>query len=252
MFVKRVRKMPFYESQILTDVIFIQRGVPHLCILCMIGSHRMTIDDTIARQARQEINDAPGLAFSTIIVSVTGGDVMLSGRVEDETQQLLAVRLVEKIHGVKKVDTTLRYEKADKDFILKKKAEKLLKARIEIPLHRLAVSVSGNRITLTGVVKWNYQKEAALCTASMLGEGSTVVDAIEVDPSSGDGIGKEAVMSALETQSNVNCEEIDVAVSDGVVILLGSVPDMSKKVELEEITRGLIGVRQVKNALVVR
>lgn len=207
----------------------------------------MTIDDTIARLSRDIVQTVPEFDYASIGIVVSSGVVRLFGRVETDALRQRAGSLIAKVHGVTKVVNELRIEAADGDFILKKDLEKVLKNRFEVPYDRIAVNVHEGVVTLSGVVRWNYQKEAALQAVAP----HAVRDDITVDPASTVAIDPEAIWSALKKEPGLDSTRIELVLEGGTALLFGSVPSGQQREMAQEIVRNALGVKEVKNAMQV-
>lgn len=60
-------------------------------------------DDKLQEQVQQRLRATPGLAGAAITVKVSGGQVTLSGEVEEPLLKSLAEQVAKKIKGVTKV-----------------------------------------------------------------------------------------------------------------------------------------------------
>jgi osmotically-inducible protein OsmY len=65
-------------------------------------------DDSIREEIRVSLSRRPGLDASAVEVEVEGGEVTLTGRVEDRDARWLAEDLVESVPGVSLVHNRLR------------------------------------------------------------------------------------------------------------------------------------------------
>ncbi len=210
----------------------------------------MTVDSTLRRLIRQHILCTPQLDTAEIAVSVTDGIVRLRGRVENSELERMVIELAQHVHGVRDVQSELHFAAADPDYLTRLTIEKGLRDALEVPDGRVSVVVRNGTVALKGIVRWNYQKEAALQVGRST--GLQLEDGIEVNPGSTDGTDKDSVSDALRRDGHISCADIDVVVSGQTVMLVGSVPSEEEKENAEEIVRTIRGVKDVKNALYVR
>jgi|GEM_PF-4508304 len=210
----------------------------------------MTIDSSLRRLILQQIGRTPQLATAEISVAVTDGVVRLRGKVENEHLEQLTIGLCQQLHGVRDVHSELSHGPADPDYLIRVALEKRLRDTLEVPDGRVSVLVRNGVVSLKGIVRWNYQKDAALEVGRS--SGLPLEDDIEVNPRSTDGADKESVSDALRRDGHITCEDIEVVVSGQTVMLVGSVPTETEKESAEEIVRAIRGVKHVKNALYVK
>lgn len=210
----------------------------------------MTVDSTLRRLIRQHILRTPQLDTAEIAVSVTDGIVRLRGRVENPLLERLVIGLSKQVHGVRDVHSELSYGAANPDYLTRLSLEKRLRDTLEVPDGRVSVVVQDGVVSLKGIVRWNYQKEAALEVGRSA--GLPLEDDIEVNPRSTNDTDKESVSDALRRDGHISCEDIEVVVSGQTVMLVGSVPSEEEKETAEEIVRTIRGVKDVKNALYVK
>lgn len=210
----------------------------------------MTIDSSLRRLILQQIGRTPQLSTAEISVAVTDGVVRLRGRVENEHLEQLTIGLCQQLHGVREVHSELYHGPADPDYLIRVTLEKRLRDTLEVPDGRVSVLVRNGMVSLKGIVRWNYQKDAALEVGRS--SGLPLEDDIEVNPRSTDGTDKDSVSDALRRDGHITCEDIEVVVSGQTVMLVGSVPTETEKETAEEIVRTIRGVKHVKNALYVK
>jgi osmotically-inducible protein OsmY len=107
----------------------------------------------------------PTLDASDISVSVQQGTVTLRGYVASSAQKTLAESLASGVYGVRAVANDLEvhagsgFQQTDTE--IAQAAVAALAWNTHVPSDRVTVSVSDGRLTLRGMVDWQYQKAAA-------------------------------------------------------------------------------------------
>ena len=94
-------------------------------------------------------------------VTVEHGWVTLSGAVEWNYQKEAAQKAVKHLSGVKGVTNSIRIKANQHDALEKMDIERALNRNWSIDSESIKVAVSGNRVTLNGIVDSIYQKDEA-------------------------------------------------------------------------------------------
>jgi osmotically-inducible protein OsmY len=196
---------------------------------------------TAAVRAALELNRR--LAPHAIHVSTEGGVVTLRGSVPDDETRSTALRVVSSVPGVRQVVDHLRpgaasAAPADSGRTL---GESLDDRAIEAKL-RVAFSLSQElegatiearafrrQITLTGEVRSEAQRQAALETARDLPNVVGVSDELRVGHASEAGSGRAAVERALAANRNLGRYRIAVSEEGGRIVLRGRVSSGAEK-----------------------
>jgi len=96
-----------------------------------------------------------------IKVKVQEGWIYLDGAVNWDYQRQFAENAVEDIVGVKGVINNIKIKSEVNDAIEKKAIENALLRNASINSENINVEVEGNKVTLSGIVDWYYQKDEA-------------------------------------------------------------------------------------------
>jgi osmotically-inducible protein OsmY len=126
-----------------------------------------------------------------------------------------------------------------------------LKWNTVVPIGRIAVSVSGGWITLTGDVQWQYQKDAAAgCVRDLIGVKG-VTNTITVEPHVKPTDVRTKIEAAFKRSAELDARRINVAATDGKVILSGNVRTYTERREAERAAWAAPGVTQVEDRLTI-
>jgi osmotically-inducible protein OsmY len=123
----------------------------------------MRTDDELRRDVEWALQWEPSVDERRIGVSVIDGIVTLSGDVESYGERWKAERTVERVPGVRGIANELEvrttHERTDTD--IARAALDALKWSALVPADQLKVKVENGWLTLTGAVRWEYQRRAA-------------------------------------------------------------------------------------------
>jgi osmotically-inducible protein OsmY len=106
-------------------------------------------------------------------------------------------------------------------------------------------------VTLTGSVKWGYERTAAEDAVSFLPGVKGVSNDITLKPSVQPTAIKDAITNALKRDAEIDAENIDVSTDGGKVTLAGSVSSWDEREEAAATAWNAPGVDEVANDLVV-
>jgi osmotically-inducible protein OsmY len=189
-------------------------------------------------------------------VEVNSGVVTLSGTVDSWTARLAAQDAAHRVAGVLDVANDVRvklpgsYERNDTD--IAKAVRTALEWDVLVPHERIRTTVSGGVVTLEGKVDyWSQYDDAGRCIRNLAGVRE-VKNLIAVEPAvtalSPQAV-RKTIDQALERHAEHAAKHIQIAITDGKVILSGDVPSWAERNTVEGAVRGTPGVRNVDNRL---
>ena len=120
-------------------------------------------------------------------------------------------------------------------------------------LQPIDVSVDDGIVTLTGTVCSHRRKEVAYEIASSFEGCRDVVNKLMVDPETTlpDKEVVKKVVSSLNANADIIEGTINVAVTEGVASLSGTIKSECERLVAEDVARSVRGVRDVENMLIV-
>jgi osmotically-inducible protein OsmY len=191
-----------------------------------------------------------------IRVAAGDGVVTLSGRVRSIAERAAAVRVAQRVPGVRAVADELAVvpepgapERPDDD--LARAAARALEWNAAVPHERITITVQDGWVTLGGAVDWHHQRVAALRAVRELLGVRGVVDDIVVHPIARAGVVKAEIEAALRRHAGFDPRHIGVGAHEREVTLRGAVRARWERDEAERAARRAPGVAGVRNELVV-
>jgi osmotically-inducible protein OsmY len=120
-----------------------------------------------------------------------------------------------------------------------------------VPDDQLAVIVDGGWVTLTGHVRWEYQRDAAVKAVQDVPGVRSVTSAIVIEPHvSAMEVGSK-IETALKRAAEHDARHINIAVTDTKVTLTGTVHSLFERVAARRAAWSAPGVTEVNDNLAV-
>jgi osmotically-inducible protein OsmY len=212
------------------------------------------------RELRARVLEAldwePSVDSSDLDVSVADeGVVTLRGRVRSQPQKVAAERVTLGVYGVRGVANDLvvvltpLYERTDTD--IAQAAVEALRWNSLVPPNRIAVAVSNGRVTVTGTVDWQYQKNAADRAVRSLTGVRDVSNEIVITPEMKATDVQAKIEDAFRRSAEIDARRINVETHDGHVTLTGHVHSWLERQEAMRAAWAAPGVTHVADHLVV-
>ncbi|MEO7034922.1 MAG: BON domain-containing protein [Polyangiaceae bacterium] len=220
----------------------------------------------IAADVRKALKYNAATARMPIVVSVTNGVVRLTGSIGSWQEQQLAERVADGVRGVRFCQNDLTTTGAPK------RTAALIQADVESRLawdalvehDPITAKVKGDRVSLSGTTGSAAERLRVINDAWVAGVMGVDADAVTVslvarpDANLRAGASKsdhqiaQAIKSAAFYDPRVRSFSVDPTVVDGVATLNGTVATPGARLAAEALARNTVGVRTVKNELVVR
>ena len=208
-------------------------------------SRRQTILD--------ELEFEPGVDAAHIGVAVEDGIVTLTGHVKSYTEKLLAEEAARRIKGVRGIaqEITVRRanDKKGADDQIAQRALRILTWSAAVPDDAFQVKVDNGWMTLRGMVDWRFQKDAAEEAVRHLSSIVGLTNLIVVRPHASTDDIRKRIEDHL--RRNARAQGISVGVTDGKVVLSGSVGSWTERKIAETAAWAVPGVTGVDDQLTI-
>ncbi|HEY2586082.1 MAG TPA: BON domain-containing protein [Tepidisphaeraceae bacterium] len=212
-------------------------------------------DRELQRQVLRELEWEPRVDATRIAVAVLNGVVTLSGRAPNYLQRLAAEKAAKRVYGVRAVVNEIEVDRGDEDRRsdedIARDAVHALKWNIFVPAKDIKVAVEHGRVTLTGEVRWNFQREAAEDAVAAIDGVEGVTNRIVVKPKVSARELRARIEEAVGRSAGLAARRINVHVQRSKVILTGRVSSWAERDLAERTAWAAPGVEAVDNQLEV-
>ena len=214
----------------------------------------MKSDSQIQADVIQELKWDPSVSHEHIGVAVVDGIVTLSGSIPSYIEKSAAERAAQRVAGVKavveKIEVKLMglHEKDDQDI-----AEAILNQfrwSVQVPDQLIKVKVEKGWVTLSGEVKWNFQRKTAENLARELTGVKGISNNITLKVGDADtNEVKQKIEDALKREALQEAKNIHVDIHGGTVTLSGKVHPFAEMSDAKYAAWSAPGVTKIVNKL---
>ncbi|MEN9509125.1 MAG: hypothetical protein RLZZ621_1688 [Gemmatimonadota bacterium] len=216
----------------------------------------MRTDEQIRSDVVSELQWDPSVRDEHVAVAVDRGVVTLGGSVDSFAARTAAIVAAERVAGVRAVADDLSvviptsHSRSDSE--IAHQALQALKWHVQVPDDRLTLRVENGLVTLTGKVRWDFQRRAAYNAIHHLTGVRAVINQIQLETSASPKDVQQRIRTALHRQAELEAASISVEVADGAVDLRGHVHSAWGRREAEHAAWNAPGVRHVNDHLQVQ
>jgi osmotically-inducible protein OsmY len=213
------------------------------------------------KQLRQlvvdELEYEPSIDAADIGVAAEDGVITLNGHVADYMQKMAAEHAAWRVKGVKgiaqEIEVRFPDDKKWNDDEIAQRAVNILAWNTLVPKDCVRVKVSDGWITLSGSMKWNYQRQAAENEVRKLNGVKGVTNGITLTSAVQAGDLKRRIQGALKRHAEVEADAVRVDIhDDGTVRIEGRVDNWSEMQAVEHAVWSAPGVKRVDDHLTFR
>lgn len=187
----------------------------------------MKTDAQVQQDVLAELKWEPSVDAERIRVEVAGGRVTLAGQVSSYAEKWDAEHIAQRVAGVKalsiEMDVALPEANRRSDDEIARAAEYVLQWTTYLPKDAVKVAVENGRVTLSGDVDWEYQRQAASRGVRYLMGVTGVSDLVAIKPKVSLSAIKADIEAALKRRAKADAQNIAVEVRGAEVKLTGTV-----------------------------
>ena len=216
----------------------------------------MKTDSELKRNVLAELKWDASIKETEVGVLVTDGIVTLTGDLNTYVEKWAAEKAAKRVLGVKGVveDIKIKLLDSDKrnDVDIAKAALNKLDWNPSIPKDVILVKVENGWVTLSGSVKWNYQKKSAKKTVQNLRGVRGVTNLISIKSPVESSQVKESIKKTFERNAVLDVETINIKTEGHKVTLEGTVKSWDEKKQAAEAAWSSPGVWDVVDNLKIK
>ena len=215
---------------------------------------RHKTDHQLKAAITDELAWTPSVKADRIGVALTDGAVTLSGQVEIYPEKEAALRAAMRVRGVTAVADEIVVQHAwgaHEDVDIAREAGIAFDQTVVVPSGSVKAAVHDHVITLSGMVDWQFQREAARRAVATLPGVSGVRNRITLKPSKvvTPAEAKAKITAALVRNAQMDAKHVQVAVTGTEVRLTGTVSSWAERRQAEHAAYFAPGVTDVDNRL---
>lgn len=211
-------------------------------------------DIALKKLVEDELDWDPSIDPANVGVTVDNGVVRLTGRVQTYNEKIAVEAAIKRIKGVRGYVEDLEVQYTKPVLSDQSVAERVLHALdwdVRLPKDAIKVKVEDGRVTLTGEVKWRYQRDAAQEAISPLYGVRGINNHIAVKPAASAVDVKRRIEDALKRRADFEADRITVTVEGDKVRLDGKVRGWFERDLAERAAWAAPGVRKVEDHVAI-
>lgn len=215
----------------------------------------MRNDEVLRQMVIDELESEPLIDSSAIGIAVQDGVLTLTGHVDSYAKKTAIEQAVRRVSGIRalaeevKVEIPALHKRDDTD--IADAAVTALYWDVSVPSDKLVVKVENGWLTLTGKVKFGYQKTAAERAVQNLTGVHGIRNLVEIEPQTSADLVKKEIARAFHRTIEREIDAIKVETSNGVATLRGVVRTWSERNEAGRAAGSVPGVAVVQNYIAV-
>jgi osmotically-inducible protein OsmY len=207
----------------------------------------MNDDRRLQQEVLNELTADPSVNAEKIGVSVSGGIVTLTGKVESFYEKWQAEKAAQRVLGVQgltvAMDVAIPSDRQRTDEAIARSVQTVLGWNAAIPKDSVKVMVENGWVTLRGELGWNFQREMAEKIVTELIGVRGVTDQIDLKPHVCGEHVKDQIDAAIRRQAVMDAQKITVKVDGGKVMLEGTVSNWAERDVIKHAVWSTAGVQ---------
>ena len=246
-----------YAYNAIVDIVRLTQGVREVDNNMVIDEPRPLIaDQVILEEIIDQLEWDTRVEADQVLVTVKDGEVTLSGHVDSFREKQAAEDDAWQVAGVRELNNELvirTVEETVTDTTIEGSIENTILQSSGLEAEDVVIESQNRVVTLTGTVDAYWKKERLGTAASNILAVEGVENKIVVVPSEtvSDENLAARIIDALEQNSLIQAEKIDVIVDEGRVLLNGSVQSWLQKEAALTAVENTRGIADIENNLVV-
>jgi osmotically-inducible protein OsmY len=213
-------------------------------------------DSQLQKDVMEELVWDPSVGRAEIGVAVAGGVVTLSGQVDSYPKKSAAIKVAERVGGVRAVanDLIVKLPTSSKrtDMDIAHAVADAMRWHIQVPDDKIKARVDDGWVWLDGEVEWAYQRSAAERAVRYLTGVKGISNNVSLKKLAWAPEVRGRIESALKRSAELDSSQIGVEAKDGTVTLRGHVHSWSARSDAERAAWSAPGVTSVNDDLTVR
>ncbi|TLU74528.1 BON domain-containing protein [Lichenicoccus roseus] len=215
----------------------------------------MSHDSDLQSSVLAEMAWEPSIAAGHIGVTARNGIVTLSGHVDSFLEKNAAEEAARRVKGVKGVagelEVRLAFDMTRGDDDIASAAISRLAWDTAVPRDAIQVEVERGWVTLTGDVRWHFEKEAAATDVRNLAGVTGLTDKVTIKAAVSTLDISDSIMDALHRSWFFDPKTVTVTAEGGHVRLSGTVRSLNERRVAANTAWAAPGTSDVQNDLVV-
>lgn len=206
-------------------------------------------DKDLRQDVVDELEFEPSIDAADIGVAVEDGTVTLTGHVPTYAQKRMAENIVKRVKGVRAIAQEIEVRPVGShitaDDEIAHRAANSLRWNSSVPKDAVQVKVEKGLVTLSGKVKWYFEKLAAEKAVRDLTGVKSVSNLIQIAPSVSPTDVRQRIENALRRDAELEAKGINVKVDERKVTLDGKVRTWAERDAAERAAWAAPGVNSV-------
>jgi osmotically-inducible protein OsmY len=195
----------------------------------------------------------PEVDASAVGVAASDGTITLTGYIDSYASKLAAERAAKRVRGVRAVandiEVRLKLERTDAD--IAGDVVRGLRMRATVP-ESVQAAVHGGHVTLTGKVRWFFERREAEKAVRHIRGVRSVRNHIDVTTAGVERDVQHRIVQALHRNANLDAHQISITVAGNTVTLNGRVSTWLQRESAERAAADAPGIAHVDNRIVVQ